>query len=99
MANSASGSASKWKGSFYGDLHVHGTDGIEFYIREKMFISRWYSPGPETAGGAGAPPPISDTRDRSPLCGQPCVWPATPRVRERQGASETRQDLTGRRRS
>jgi len=22
---------SGWKGSFYGDLHVHGTDGIEFF--------------------------------------------------------------------
>jgi malonate-semialdehyde dehydrogenase (acetylating) / methylmalonate-semialdehyde dehydrogenase len=32
---------SGWKGSFYGDLHVHGTDGIDFYTRKKMFISRW----------------------------------------------------------
>ena len=32
---------SGWKGSFYGDLHVHGMDGIEFYTRKKMFISRW----------------------------------------------------------
>lgn len=32
---------SGWKGSFYGDLHVHGTDGIEFYTRKKMVISRW----------------------------------------------------------
>jgi malonate-semialdehyde dehydrogenase (acetylating) / methylmalonate-semialdehyde dehydrogenase len=32
---------SGWKGSFYGDLHVHGSDGIDFYTRKKMFISRW----------------------------------------------------------
>jgi malonate-semialdehyde dehydrogenase (acetylating)/methylmalonate-semialdehyde dehydrogenase len=32
---------SGWKGSFYRDLHVHGTDGIEFYTRKKMFITRW----------------------------------------------------------
>jgi malonate-semialdehyde dehydrogenase (acetylating)/methylmalonate-semialdehyde dehydrogenase len=32
---------SGWKGSFYGDLHVHGTDGVEFYTRKKMFITRW----------------------------------------------------------
>jgi malonate-semialdehyde dehydrogenase (acetylating) / methylmalonate-semialdehyde dehydrogenase len=32
---------SGWKGSFYGDLHVHGTDGIDFYTRKKMYISRW----------------------------------------------------------
>jgi len=32
---------SGWKDSFFGDLHVHGTDGIDFYTRKKMFISRW----------------------------------------------------------
>ncbi|MBC5804636.1 MAG: methylmalonate-semialdehyde dehydrogenase (CoA acylating) [Candidatus Eremiobacter antarcticus] len=32
---------SGWKGSFYGDLHLHGTDGVDFYTRKKMVISRW----------------------------------------------------------
>lgn len=32
---------SGWKGSFFGDLHIHGTDGVDFYTRKKMFISRW----------------------------------------------------------
>lgn len=32
---------SGWKGSFYGDLHLHGTDGIEFYTRKKVVVSRW----------------------------------------------------------
>ena len=32
---------SGWKASFYGDLHVHGTDGIEFFTRKKMYITRW----------------------------------------------------------
>jgi malonate-semialdehyde dehydrogenase (acetylating)/methylmalonate-semialdehyde dehydrogenase len=32
---------SGWKGSFYGDLHVHGTDGIDFYTRKKVVVSRW----------------------------------------------------------
>jgi malonate-semialdehyde dehydrogenase (acetylating)/methylmalonate-semialdehyde dehydrogenase len=32
---------SGWKGSFYGDLHVHGTDGVEFYTRKKVVVSRW----------------------------------------------------------
>ncbi len=32
---------SGWKGSFYGDLHMQGQDGIEFYTRKKMVISRW----------------------------------------------------------
>lgn len=32
---------SGWKGSFYGDLHIHGTDGIDFYTRKKVQVSRW----------------------------------------------------------
>ena len=32
---------SGWKGSFYGDLHAHGTDGFEFYTRKKVVVTRW----------------------------------------------------------
>jgi malonate-semialdehyde dehydrogenase (acetylating) / methylmalonate-semialdehyde dehydrogenase len=32
---------SGWKGSFFGDLHVHGTDGVDFYTRKKVVVSRW----------------------------------------------------------
>src|SRR6202162_2075960 len=32
---------SGWKGSFYGDLHVHGTDGIDMYTRKKVVVTRW----------------------------------------------------------
>ncbi|MFQ5694355.1 MAG: CoA-acylating methylmalonate-semialdehyde dehydrogenase [Terriglobia bacterium] len=30
-----------WKGSFYGDLHAHGRDAIEFYTEKKVVTSRW----------------------------------------------------------
>ncbi|NUP89430.1 MAG: aldehyde dehydrogenase family protein, partial [Candidatus Sumerlaeia bacterium] len=30
-----------WKGSFYGDLHGHGRDGVSFYTEQKVEISRW----------------------------------------------------------
>ena len=30
-----------WKDSFFGDLHAHGRDGIEFYTEKKVVISRW----------------------------------------------------------
>jgi malonate-semialdehyde dehydrogenase (acetylating)/methylmalonate-semialdehyde dehydrogenase len=30
-----------WKGSFYGDLHGHGRDGVAFYTEQKVEISRW----------------------------------------------------------
>lgn len=32
---------SGWKGSFYGDLHLHGTDGLDFVTRKKVVVSRW----------------------------------------------------------
>ncbi len=32
---------SGWKHSFFGDLHPHGTDGIEFYTRKKVVVTRW----------------------------------------------------------
>ncbi|WP_077329030.1 CoA-acylating methylmalonate-semialdehyde dehydrogenase [Virgibacillus siamensis] len=32
---------SGWKDSFYGDLHVNGKDGIDFYTRKKTITTRW----------------------------------------------------------
>ncbi len=32
---------SGWKGSFYGDLHATGRDGVEFYTKKKMITTRW----------------------------------------------------------
>jgi malonate-semialdehyde dehydrogenase (acetylating)/methylmalonate-semialdehyde dehydrogenase len=34
---------SGWKGSFYGDLHATGRDGVEFYTQKKMVTTRWIS--------------------------------------------------------
>lgn len=30
-----------WKGSMFGDKHVHGADGVAFYTRAKAVTSRW----------------------------------------------------------
>ena len=30
-----------WKGSFYGDLHATGREGVEFYTQKKVVITRW----------------------------------------------------------
>jgi malonate-semialdehyde dehydrogenase (acetylating)/methylmalonate-semialdehyde dehydrogenase len=32
-----------WKRSLFGDIHVHGTEGIQFYTRLKTVTSRWPS--------------------------------------------------------
>jgi malonate-semialdehyde dehydrogenase (acetylating)/methylmalonate-semialdehyde dehydrogenase len=34
---------SGWKGSFFGDLHVHGRDGVNFYTESKVITSRWFA--------------------------------------------------------
>lgn len=31
-----------WNQSFFGDLHIQGAEGIEFYTHRKVCISRWY---------------------------------------------------------
>ncbi|MEI7655284.1 MAG: CoA-acylating methylmalonate-semialdehyde dehydrogenase [Actinomycetes bacterium] len=33
-----------WKASLFGDLHAHGTDGVQFYTRGKVVTSRWLDP-------------------------------------------------------
>ena len=30
-----------WKGSLFGDLHVHGMEGVKFYTRTKVVTTRW----------------------------------------------------------
>jgi malonate-semialdehyde dehydrogenase (acetylating)/methylmalonate-semialdehyde dehydrogenase len=30
-----------WKASLFGDLHVHGMEGVNFYTRSKVVTSRW----------------------------------------------------------
>ena len=30
-----------WKRSLFGDLHVHGPEGVRFYTRLKTVTSRW----------------------------------------------------------
>jgi malonate-semialdehyde dehydrogenase (acetylating)/methylmalonate-semialdehyde dehydrogenase len=32
---------SGWKGSFFGDLHGQGRDGVDFYTDKKVVIERW----------------------------------------------------------
>ncbi len=34
-----------WKSSLFGDLHMYGPEGIQFYTRAKVVTSRWPDPG------------------------------------------------------
>ncbi|HET8980324.1 MAG TPA: CoA-acylating methylmalonate-semialdehyde dehydrogenase [Solirubrobacteraceae bacterium] len=36
---------SGWKDSFFGDIHAHGPDGVEFFTRKKTITTRYYSSG------------------------------------------------------
>jgi malonate-semialdehyde dehydrogenase (acetylating) / methylmalonate-semialdehyde dehydrogenase len=44
-----------WKGSLFGDLHVHGTEGITFYTRRKVVTSRWPAEQEETRASFSMP--------------------------------------------
>jgi malonate-semialdehyde dehydrogenase (acetylating)/methylmalonate-semialdehyde dehydrogenase len=37
-----------WKASLFGDTHMYGPDGIQFYTRGKVVTSRWPDPGTST---------------------------------------------------
>jgi malonate-semialdehyde dehydrogenase (acetylating)/methylmalonate-semialdehyde dehydrogenase len=39
-----------WRNSLFGDLHVHGLDGVRFYTRMKTITSRWPDDGSEGPG-------------------------------------------------
>ena len=39
-----------WRHSLFGDLHVHGMDGVRFYTRTKVMTSRWPDDGSAAPG-------------------------------------------------
>jgi len=39
-----------WKNSLFGDLHVHGMDGVRFYTRGKAITARWPADGSAAPG-------------------------------------------------
>ena len=39
-----------WRNSLFGDLHVHGVDGVRFYTRLKAVTSRWPDDGSAAPG-------------------------------------------------
>ena len=39
-----------WKSSLFGDLHVHGMDGVRFYTRGKAVTARWPDDGSAAPG-------------------------------------------------
>jgi malonate-semialdehyde dehydrogenase (acetylating)/methylmalonate-semialdehyde dehydrogenase len=39
-----------WRNSLFGDLHVHGMDGVRFYTRGKAVTARWTDDGSAAPG-------------------------------------------------
>ncbi|MEO1235881.1 MAG: CoA-acylating methylmalonate-semialdehyde dehydrogenase [Planctomycetota bacterium] len=37
-----------WNQSFFGDLHIQGTEGVHFYTRQKMTLTRWFASADES---------------------------------------------------
>jgi malonate-semialdehyde dehydrogenase (acetylating)/methylmalonate-semialdehyde dehydrogenase len=41
-----------WKSSLFGDTHMHGPEGVQFYTRGKAVTSRWPEPAPPGSPGS-----------------------------------------------
>jgi malonate-semialdehyde dehydrogenase (acetylating)/methylmalonate-semialdehyde dehydrogenase len=37
-----------WNQSFFGDLHIQGTEGVQFCTQQKMTMTRWFASGSES---------------------------------------------------
>ena len=37
-----------WNQSFFGDLHIQGTEGMQFYTQQKMTMTRWFATAEES---------------------------------------------------
>jgi malonate-semialdehyde dehydrogenase (acetylating)/methylmalonate-semialdehyde dehydrogenase len=44
-----------WKASLFGDLHVHGMEGVAFYTRSKVVTTRWPAPAEHIAASLVMP--------------------------------------------
>ncbi len=40
---------SGWNASFFGDLHVQGTEGVSFYTQQKTITTRWFATAADSA--------------------------------------------------
>jgi malonate-semialdehyde dehydrogenase (acetylating) / methylmalonate-semialdehyde dehydrogenase len=38
-----------WNQSFFGDLHIQGIEGVHFYTRQKMTMTRWFASAQDSA--------------------------------------------------
>jgi malonate-semialdehyde dehydrogenase (acetylating)/methylmalonate-semialdehyde dehydrogenase len=38
-----------WNHSFFGDLHIQGTEGVHFYTQQKMTMTRWFQSTADSA--------------------------------------------------
>lgn len=44
-----------WKASLFGDLHMHGMEGVSFYTRSKVVTTRWPAPAERMANSLAMP--------------------------------------------
>jgi malonate-semialdehyde dehydrogenase (acetylating)/methylmalonate-semialdehyde dehydrogenase len=41
-----------WNGSFFGDLHIQGLEGVHFYTQQKVTMQRWFASRQDSAEDA-----------------------------------------------
>ena len=54
-----------WKQSLFGDMHVHGPEGIRFYTRQKTVTSRWPKEWQQRRGVRDADDEVIQSRSRT----------------------------------
>jgi malonate-semialdehyde dehydrogenase (acetylating)/methylmalonate-semialdehyde dehydrogenase len=50
-----------WNRSFFGDLHIQGEEGVQFYTRQKVTLARWFPPS-----GSAASDPVWNSAPPTP---------------------------------
>jgi malonate-semialdehyde dehydrogenase (acetylating) / methylmalonate-semialdehyde dehydrogenase len=50
-----------WNQSFFGDLHMQGVEGVQFYTKQKMTMTRWF----ESAADSHVDPVWQTGKDRA----------------------------------
>ena len=57
-----------WKSSLFGDLHMYGPEGVQFYTRAKVVTARWPDPGTQQGRSRLPAHPLSAPHIRRRQC-------------------------------
>ena len=86
-----------WKASLFGDQHMYGPDGINFYTRQKVVTARWPDPGTSRRRPRLPEDAMSGTTRSAPRTRKRPAWSALWTQVERVPAGDRTRPRRGRR--